>query len=303
MFGAANLPILRGLHLSAMLCMLGTQAFLAWLLPAATTRDSGMSGRLAKLWWICGAIALLTGGGWLAIEAAAMAEAHGLPAILNAMALVVGHTRFGQVVSLRLALLALATLLAGSGQARLYPALVLTAVAAALEGLIAHAGAAAGVAGNTLVTSEALHLLAAGLWLGALPALWLSVRALPYAAAAGVCEQFSPIGLGCVVVLAGSGLIQAAELVGGLPALLDTPYGRLATLKIGLFLAALVLAACNRLWLTDRLVEGVPAARRDLLTSVAIETLIGLAIVITAAFLASTMPSADAPASMMGGHG
>ncbi|HQT79246.1 MAG: hypothetical protein B7Z80_24450 [Rhodospirillales bacterium 20-64-7] len=303
MSGPPELALLRGLHLTAMLSMLGTQAFLAWLLPAATVRGGGLHSRLIGLWRVSGALALLTGAVWLSVEAAIMAEAHGLAGILNAVGLVAGHTRFGQVVSLRLALLALATLLAGSGRVRLYLALALTAVSAALEGLIGHAGATAGMIGNGLLTSEALHLLAAGLWLGTLPALWLSVRALPAAAAAHVCERFSPIGLGCVLMLAGTGFAQALDLIGSLRALLDTRYGHLAMLKIGLFLAALVLAACNRIWLTDRLADAVPRARRDLLTSVAIETLIGLAIVITAAFLASTVPGAHDPARMMAAPG
>ena len=63
-------------------------------------------------------------------------------------------------------------------------------------------------------------------------------------------------------------------------------------LKIALFLVTLALAALNRLWLTDRLAAGAPGARRQLLVSVSIETVIGLGIVTAAAFLASTVPGA-----------
>ncbi len=115
---------------------------------------------------------------------------------------------------------------------------------------------------------------------------------LPPAAAAPVCERFSPIGLACVLVLAGTGFAQALELIGSLPALFGTPYGHIALLKITLFLVALALAALNRLWLTDRLAAGAPGARRQLLVSVSIETVFGLAIVTAAAFLASTVPGA-----------
>ena len=63
-------------------------------------------------------------------------------------------------------------------------------------------------------------------------------------------------------------------------------------LKIALFLLALVLAAINRLWLTDRLADEESKARRHLLVSVSIETIIGLSIVGAAAFLASHVPGA-----------
>jgi hypothetical protein len=103
-----------------------------------------------------------------------------------------------------------------------------------------------------------------------------------------VCERFTPFGLACVLVLAGTGLAQGAELIGSQAALFGTPYGQLALLKVSLFAVALVLAALNRLRLTDRLASGVANGRRLLLLSVGIESLIGLAIVNAAAFMASS---------------
>jgi mono/diheme cytochrome c family protein len=95
-----------------------------------------------------------------------------------------------------------------------------------------------------------------------------------------------------VLVLAGTGLAQGLDLIGGLPALLGTAYGHFALLKITLFVIALTLAALNRLWLTDRLAAGAGQARRHLLVSVSLETLAGLAIVTAAAFMASSPPAA-----------
>ena len=76
--------------------------------------------------------------------------------------------------------------------------------------------------GVGIVVSEFLHLLAAGLWLGALLPLWISLACCPRRPAAPVCERFSPIGLACVLVLAGTGFAQALELIGSLPALFGT---------------------------------------------------------------------------------
>ena len=184
---------------------------------------------------------------------------------------------------------------AGHGTARtpslLYLSLALTMIALGLQGFIGHVGAKAGAIGDGLVLSEALHLIAAGLWLGALPPLWLSLWALSSKQAMAVCERFSPIGLACVLVLAGSGFTQGQQLIGSVPGLFGTTYGQIALLKIALFLLALVFAGINRLWLTDCLGHGAAPERRRLMASVAVETMVGLTIVFAAGFLASSVPA------------
>jgi putative copper export protein/mono/diheme cytochrome c family protein len=317
---ATVMVLMRSLHLAAMVSLLGTVAFLTWMLPAAASASVHLRVRLVRLWWMSGALAVLAGGAWFALQAASIAGAADATEVLAALAPVAWHTRFGTMLMLRLALLLLATC-AGLAQALIarrdratgvrwsvprYLALLVTAIALGLQGCIGHAGATGGATGDGLVLSEALHLLAAGLWLGALLPLAISLRSLPPALAASVCERFSPVGLGCVVILAGTGLAQGLELIGSVPALVGTAYGRIALLKIALFLLALMLAAVNRLWLADRLAttanglangtpngapSGTPSgARRHLLISISAETVIGLAIIIAAAFLASTVP-------------
>ncbi len=307
-----TMALVRGLHLAAALSLLGTAGFLAWVLPAAGVIPDALCRRLVRLWLISGSTALMAGLAWFTLQSAAMAGAANVSDLLATLPLVAGHTRYGTTLMLRLALLLVATLTGvtqsvsvwrgpshpvrnGGGVRRrvaLYLSLLLVAVALGLQGVIGHAGATAGAIGDGLVLSEFLHLLAAGLWLGALIPLWISLRMLPSTAAAAVCERFSPIGLACVLVLAGTGFAQALELIGSLPALLGTAYGRIALLKFALFLMTLALAALNRLWLTDRLATDAPGARRQSLVSVSIETVIGLGIVMAAAFLASQVPGA-----------
>jgi putative copper export protein/mono/diheme cytochrome c family protein len=290
MFDTATIMAMaRGLHVAAMLSLLGTAGFMAWMLPVAGVPPDLLRRRLVRLWWISGGVALVAGGVWFVLQAAAIAGAEDAADLWAALPVVAEHTRYGHTLMLRLALLLIATLLGLTGRGA-YPAIVVTALAACLQGVIGHAGATAGAIGNGLVLSEALHLMAAGLWLGALLPLWISLRMLPPTGAALVCHRFSPIGLACVLVLAGTGFAQALELIGSLPALLGSGYGHIALLKIALFLVALVLAAVNRLWLSDRLAAGATHARRHLLVSVAVETAVGLAIVSAAAFLASSVP-------------
>jgi putative copper export protein len=249
------------------------------MLPAASVIPDTLRYRLTRLWWVSGLVVLLAGVAWFTIQSAIIADADTLSDVLDALPVVAMHTRYGNTVLVRLVLVLVATILAfpsrrGMTEAR-YLTLGVTAIALGLQGMIGHAGATAGKIGDGLVLSESLHLLAAGIWLGALLPLWISLRALAPAQAALVCERFTPIGLACVLVLAGTGFAQGLALIGSLPALFGTQYGHFAALKITLFVAALVLAALNRLWLTDRLAAGGTRARRHLQVSICIETCLG----------------------------
>lgn len=293
----ASVALLRGLHLAATLSLLGTVGFMAWILPSCSVVPKSLHDLLTRLQWISGLIALLAGAAWFMLQAALIADADILSDALAAMPVVAANTRFGNILLVRLGLLSGAILLGLPSRISLKGltwrngvTLLVTATALSLQGMIGHVGATPGIIGSGLVLSEALHLLAAGFWLGALPPLFMCLRLLPQAQAAAVYERFSPIGLGCVLVLASTGFAQGVELIGSLPALLGTPYGHIALLKIGLFLTALVAAVGNRLWLTDRLAVGGMAARWTMLMSVGVETGVGAAIVLAAGYLASTMP-------------
>jgi mono/diheme cytochrome c family protein len=81
------------------------------------------------------------------------------------------------------------------------------------------------------------------------------------------------------------------EFIGGLAGLFGTGYGRIALVKLGLFIVLLTLAALNRLTLTDRLAaSSSEAARRHMRISIATEGVLGALVVIAAGFLASHMP-------------
>jgi putative copper export protein/mono/diheme cytochrome c family protein len=276
---------IRGIQLAALLSLFGTLVFATVLAPAA------VQGRLTRLTRISGLVALAAAAVWLTLEAAAIAGAGSVADTLSALPVVVTDTRFGQLLVVRLVLLLVVLSLAGAGRAGRLLAVLLAGGALALQSAIGHVGAIGGGIGAGLVVSESLHLLAAGAWLGGLLPLLLSLRTLPAQDGARVCENFTPIGLGAVLIIAGTALAQGLELIGGIPALFGTAYGRLALLKLVLFLVALGFAARNRLSLTDRLSGADPdRARRQLRRSITSETLVGLAIVLAAGVLASLAP-------------
>jgi putative copper export protein len=290
------LALSRGLHLAAALSLLGNTAFMRWVLPAASAVPEALRRRLIRIWWVSGIVSLLAGMVWFTLQAAVIADADNMSQVLDALPVVALHTRFGNMLLVRWGLLFGATLMGlratRSPNRRIEAAIgaALTGAALGLQGFIGHAGATPGPTGDSLVLSEALHVLAAGLWLGALLPLLLCLQTLSPTGATAVCERFSPIGLACVLILAGTGFAQGLELIGGMAGLFGTPYGHIALLKIALFLLALVLAAVNRLWLTDRLSDETTGAKRHLSMSVCVETIIGLTIVTAAASLASVVP-------------
>src|SRR5580658_1728073 len=232
------LALSRGVHMAATLSLLGVVGFIAWTLPAAGADGREMLPRLIRFWRFSGIAAVLTMMAWFVLQSAMIADASDLNEVAASLPVVAEHTRYGNVILCRVVPLVVATLLAGRSRFRLYSALVLIAFALGLQGLIGHAGAMESPAGPIIVASEALHLAAAGIWLGALAPLWVALRVLPARSAALVCVRFSPIGLGCVVILACTGSAQGLELIGGVRELVGTRYGHIALLKIGLFVLA-----------------------------------------------------------------
>jgi putative copper resistance protein D len=172
-------------------------------------------------------------------------------------------------------------------------------------GLVAWAGHAVGVDPGSALPAlvNAAHIVAAGAWLGALPALALLLKsasseegadARPYAVLAA--RRFSAWALFVMAVIVGTGVWNAWYEAGGVPGLVGTPYGRLVLLKTALLIPVLALAAWNRRSLLPRLggdgaTVGRPAMR-SLAGFVAVEAVVGAALVAVAALLALTPPGA-----------
>jgi putative copper export protein len=290
------LALLRGFHVAALLSLFGTLVSLAVVAPVGL-RNAGAAAaparrRLISLARWSSTLALLIGACWVVLQASVIAGATTIGGTLHALVLVARDTQFGHLVLRRFALLLLALPLLGGRGWRLAVALLLTGTALAMEGGIGHAGATAGINRATLLALEALHLLAAGAWVGGLLPLFLLVGSLPPPVAADVCESFTPVGLSAVAAIASTALALAWQWIGNVAGLLGTEYGRLALAKLGLFLLLLILACVNRFALTERLRDlARPLTRRWLSMSVAAEATLGMLVIMVAAFLASAAPA------------
>jgi len=184
---------------------------------------------------------------------------------------------------------------AARGQIALLGTLALGLIAGASHAAAAEPGTAAAIA------ADVVHLAAAGVWIGGLPALalllWLAGRAAgadarPYAVLAA--RRFSRVALALVSTLILSGLWSTWVQVGSVAGLLGTRHGRLLLVKLLAFATMLVLAALNRRLIPalggDAATVGRPAMRR-LSRFVAAEAALGLFVLAVVVAMTVTPPA------------
>jgi len=167
-----------------------------------------------------------------------------------------------------------------------------------------HAAAAEGTFGTFDLASDILHLLAAGVWVGALFALVLLLFSSTIRTSRNQLrlahrslDGFSKIGTIVVAVLTLTGLFNGWRRIGPahLLSLPNSPYGQLLLIKLVLFGLMLALASLNRFRLTPALARGLDAAGNiptvaSLRTSLALETGAAVAILALVAWFGTLEP-------------
>jgi len=254
-------------------------------LPAALLRGAVVQG-LKPLAWAGFGLALLAGGAWLLLQTADFAAAQNFADVITAIPIVIQDTRFGSLLLGRLAVLLLAVLLFHRNRHRLAALLGFGGVVA--QAWLGHGGAMLGQEGDILLGTSILHLAAAALWLGTLPALFIAISRVPEPAS--LARRYSPLGIGCVITLLLTALIQYILLIARPAALIDTGYGALALAKIFLLALLVALAARNR----QLLVPALPATRPALRRAIGAEILLGLLVLLAAGILLQLEPPAMA---------
>jgi copper resistance protein D len=306
----------RFLYFAATVSLSGLVIFHAFIGgPALSAGDATMvrpiARRLARLAWGSLVLAVLTGLASLMVQAASMGE-RSLTDLWSddLVATVLLDTDFGHVWLVRLALV---VLLAGALRPPYFrtpapawrrgAALALAVAYVAALAFAGHAAAGEGTEGVIHETADALHLIAAAAWLGALVPLAIVLGAAKddggasaLAVARAATLRFSTLGIASVGTVLATGIVNTFELTGSWAALFGTVYGRLLLVKIALFLAMLAIAAVNRMRLTPRLVAGgamAGPAVRQLRANALTEAVIGALILLIVAVLGTLPPGRE----------
>jgi copper transport protein len=160
-------------------------------------------------------------------------------------------------------------------------------------------------AGSSLVLSlfDWLHLLAAAVWVGGLPALLMAVRAVPREVRPAASRLLVPLvstwaALALIVMLL-TGLAASWSFVASLQALVTTQYGRSLLVKLALVSGLIVLGAVNRFVFRPRIEQGMPGALARFRVSASLEVAVAAAILLIVAAL-GIMPPASATATAEG---
>jgi putative copper resistance protein D len=166
---------------------------------------------------------------------------------------------------------------------------------------LAWAGHAVMHPGLSHVLVQVIHLLAGGLWLGSLPALF-HLAALARRPSAGAARDalrrmlplYSRMGYVAVASVLVTGLLNSWFLVGSVAALFSTAFGLVLLAKIVLVLLMVAVAAANRFVFQPRIMapggDGSSSVRA-LWWSVGLEQILG-GLVLAAVSLLGTLPPA-----------
>jgi putative copper resistance protein D len=308
---ALALVLARAAQYVAATVLFGSPLFFLYGLP-----NRGDAAAVGLAWpkpVLAGASALLFAGAVVALGATTAnmtgraADAYRPGAWLS----VVTGADFGPVMAGRIGLALAALVITLLSRPSLALWTILAAVGGAALASFAWTGHGAsdeGVAGAVHLAGDVAHLLAAGVWLGALAVLAILLfssgpkagrRAGPAALQSlhGGLRGFSGIGSAAVAALLASGLLNSWFLVGvgHVRDLLSTTYGLLLCGKVAIFAGMLGLAGLNRFKLTPALARSLAAAAPDatlraLRLSIAFETAAGVAVLVLVGALGTVAP-------------
>lgn len=297
----------RAIHIGACLLFFAIFAFDSYQTSIVDEESSIALYWCSRLHWISLTllpIIFISGTVWFACVAMTMS---GEPLQFQILKTVWTRTQFGLVSTIRLLLwlptlaIALLTFLKRRSSARKTFMAIQLILSGSLLGSLAWVGHGRESSSWHLL-ADILHLLAAGLWpAGLLPFLLLinkmrqTSEPASWTSIVRLVRRFSAMSLGCVALLAATGVVNSWFLVGSFSNLINLPYGRWLLAKIILFGIAVSVGAVNLLRLKPQLLNGGSepasgAAVLQLRRNVLFEIFLGTAIVVIVAVLGILPP-------------
>lgn len=284
---SAALIAARFIHYGSLTFLFGTLLFPSYAFAGAD-RDAGAEALrpLRPAVVAAAVLALLSGLVWFGAAVAGMAGDPAAAFQVDTLFMTATTTIFGQVWTVRLAVLAgLAVTIAWPLAPLREVASTLATVGLASLAATGHARVGEGEVGWTHGVADAAHLLTAGLWMGALPCLTVLLTRSSLAASIlslDAVRRFSAIATPAVALLILTGAISTVILAGSPWTVGATLWGRLLLLKGAIVVVMCALAASNRWRITPMLARdparGAARLRRNAILELGLATVV-LAIV------------------------
>ena len=301
-------PVVRWLVLIGVLTLVGAVTFhLLVSRPVLSGHDAAvlipsLTGSLSRLVAIAGGVLLAASVAQMAVQASVVFESSLLAVFGGPVWDVLFDTEWGRLWLWRVALGAAAAVAViagwrrGDNLALVIPGAALGAGALLAISLTSHA------AGTVNVQTEAtlndfVHLVAVAVWVGGLVALILAVRFVMKSwdgserrkILSALVRRFSLVAGLSVAVIVLTGIYSAWAQVVTVEAL-QVPYGRVLGVKVAVFVALLLIAAANLVWVRPRLRAGGNASAW-LKRLVAAEVVLAAIVLLAVGLLTSLEPA------------
>jgi copper resistance protein D len=275
------LALCRFAHFLAAMLAFGMSAYLCAY--ASERLRLAVSPIVRRFVLIASLVALLTAMLWLALESASMANDWSAAIDPGAIGAVLTDTAFGHAWALHLALAAvLVAVAAFDPRARWAATSLVSAALLASLGLVGHAAMQTGAEGALHRANHAVHLMAAGAWIGGLVPFAICLRAYERddlrKDAVRAMAGFSFRGQLIVAAIVLTGVVNIALTSHHPPVPPTTPYRALLVAKLFIVGMMILLALFNRFVLTPRLKASANALTALRATSVA-EVALGCVVV------------------------
>jgi putative copper resistance protein D len=249
------LALCRFAHFLAAMLIFGMSAYL-WAYAPERLRLA-LSPFARRLALIAGVVALITAIGWLALEAASMADDWSAAVDPDQIGAVLTDTAFGQMWTFHLVLAAVLVAVVALSRAGWAAISIASAALLASLGLVGHAAMQTGAEGVLHRANHALHLMAAGAWIGGLVPFAMCLRAYLRddlrKDAVRAMAGFSFWGQLIVAAIVLTGVVNIALTSRHPPLPPTTPYRALLVAKLVIVAIMIALALFNRFVLAPRL--------------------------------------------------
>jgi putative copper resistance protein D len=249
------LALCRFAHFLAAMLAFGMSAYLWAYAPERLRVALSPAAHCVEL--IASIVALITAIAWLAFESAAMAEDPSAAVDPDQLAAVLTDTAFGHMWAAHLIVAAALVAVVAFSRAGWAATSIVSAALLASLGLVGHAAMQMGAEGVLHRANHAIHLIAAGAWIGGLVPFAMCLRAYQRddlrKGAVRAMAGFSFWGQLIVAAIVLTGVVNIALTSRHPPLPPTTPYRALLIVKLLIVAIMIALALFNRFVLAPRI--------------------------------------------------